>query len=94
LDAGAPDGAEEDGAEEGCVEEGEPVPAGVDVDVDVDGDVEGAAPGAPAENGPEIDDAAPRSLPPCPDPCAPAAPAHADSRIARTSRAAFVIIRT
>jgi hypothetical protein len=92
LDAGVPDGADEDGAEEGCVEEGEPAPAGVDVDVD--GDVEGAAPGAPAENGPEIDDAAPRSLPPCPDPCAPAAPAHADSRIARTSRAAFVIIRT
>jgi hypothetical protein len=53
--------------------------------------------GAPAENGPEIDDPdvddpdVDGAPPPWPGAWAPAASAHADSRVARTRRAAAII---
>jgi hypothetical protein len=82
FDAGAPD----DGALDAGVFDDSPATAGVDD--------AGAAPGAPAENGPEIVD-----WEECPASgrapgCAPAASAYADSRIANPSRAVVHAIRT
>jgi len=102
LDPGAPDaapfdagafeagdfdtGAFDDGAFDAGVFDDSPATPGVDD--------AGAAPGAPAENGPEIVDgeecpASGRALG-----CAPTASAYADSRIANPSRAVVHAIRT